>query len=258
MLAMTGNLQADTAPFIDWVSDSSSLFNVTLTGTGAGWSGTITSPSGLWQLNTGNIVGYDGANEASRQVFVENVGNATFEGQLPSQFPAPNPAAVVPFNAATIGTYGGYMDYFSPQAPINDKSSLVYGYLNELSDYGPYADWSGICTFCITSMMNPNDPSTWTWTAEYTACGQNLATPEPKTISICALAGLFCATWMFCKRYKFTLKLIPSRIPKCPIANAPMGSLDGAPRLSPAPPIVRAEINETTNGDWGSPWKGRK
>src|SRR5580692_7994044 len=135
-----GKLQAD--PSVDWVSDTYNSFDVILTGTGAGWSGTVTSPSGLWQLQSGNVIGSEAP--GSSLAFVDNVGDATFLGQLPSQLPAPNPSATIPFNAASIGTYGGYMDYFNPGGPINDRNSLICGYLNDLSEYGSYQDWSGM------------------------------------------------------------------------------------------------------------------
>ncbi len=195
-LAMACSLHAGPAPFVQWIADSTSAFDVVLTGTGAGWSGTLMSPSGDWKLQSANIIAYTCANPSSPQVAVDNSGNATFEGALSPQLPAPNPSANAPFNAATIGTYGGYLDHFNPVAPISDKNGLVYGYLSDLSDFGPYLDWSGLSTISITSMPDPNDPSTWTWMAQYTACGQNLAAPEPNALSIIALAGVL----VICKR----------------------------------------------------------
>lgn len=178
-------IQAATAPMIDWVSDSTTSFDVVLSGTGPGWSGTITSPSGLWQLESANVIGCENASQPSSLAFVDNTGLATFEGLLPAQYPAPNPSADPPFNAATIGTYGGYWDTFKPVAPIDDKNGLVYGYLNE------YAGWSGISTISITSMPNACDPSTWTWIAQYSASGGNLdPAPEPNTLTLCALVAI--------------------------------------------------------------------
>ena len=189
-------------PSVDWISDSCSSFDVVLSGTGPGWSGTVTSPSGLWQLFSANIFNLTCPTPTSSLVFVDNVGNATFLGQLPPQIPAPNPSSIAPFNTASIGTYGGYMDQFSPIAPISDENSLVYGFLHDLSNDGPYQDWSGMSTITITSMPNPNDMSTWTWMANYAACGQNLDTPEPSTLSLTVLAAILGIGCTLCKGSK--------------------------------------------------------
>ena len=187
-------------PSVNWISDSSGSFDVILTGTGPGWSGTIKSPSGLWQLQSANLIGCPV--QISSLVFVENVGHATFLGELPPEVPAPSPSAIVPFNTPSIGTYGGYMDYFSPVVPIKDENDLAYGYLNDLSDFGPYQDWSGLSTISITSIPNPNDPSTWTWMASYSACGENLEAPEPNAISFAVVAAIFGIARVFCKSPK--------------------------------------------------------
>jgi hypothetical protein len=189
LLLTVCRLQA-AGPSVDWISDSDSSFDVILSGTGSGWSGSVTSPSGLWQLLSANIIDLTCPTPTSSLVFVDNVGNATFLGQLPPQMPAPDPSATAPFNTASIGTYGGYMDYFSPNAPITDENSLVYGFLHDLSDCGPYQDWSGLSTISVTSMPNPNDISTWTWVANYAACGANLEAPEPNTVSFLAVAAI--------------------------------------------------------------------
>ncbi len=189
-------------PNVNWISDSCSSFDVVISGTGAGWSGTVASPSGLWQLFSANIIDLTSPTPASSLVYVDNVGNATFLGQLPPQFPAPNPSSLAPFNAASIGTYGGYMDCFSPAAPISDGNGLVYGYLHDLSDDGPYQDWSGKSTLTITSIPNPNDITTWTWIARYFASGENLQAPEPNTISFVAMAAMLGLASVFSKRLK--------------------------------------------------------
>jgi hypothetical protein len=201
LLLTVCRLQA-AGPSIDWVSDSYSSFDVVLSGTGPGWSGTVTSPSGLWQLLSANIINLTCPTPTSSLVFVDNVGNATFLGQLPAQFAAPDPSSIAPFNTASIGTYGGYTDYFSPAVPISDENDLVYGYLHDLSNDGPYQDWSGMSTMTIISMPNPNDISTWTWMATYAAYGQNLEAPEPTTLSMTALAAVLSFSSMFCKSSK--------------------------------------------------------
>jgi hypothetical protein len=192
-LMLVCKLQA--GPSVDWISDSYGSFNVVLSGVGPGWSGTIMSPSGLWQLSSANIIYYPVSEANASKVFIDNAGAATFLGSLSSQFTEPDPTAFPPFNTVSIGTYGGYQDYFYPTAPIKDGNPLVYGYLSGL-------DWSGMSIFSITSMANVNDPSSWAWTASYSACGENLEAPEPNTISFGALAVMFGMAFGFCKSLK--------------------------------------------------------
>ncbi len=183
------------APSVDWISDSSSSFDVILTGTGPGWSGTITSPSGLWQLYSANIIDYQASGPNPSQVFIDNVGVATFLGSLSPQFPTPDSSALVPFNAASIATFGGYQDYFNPVAPIHDGNPLVDGYLAALH-------WGGMSTISVTSLPNLFNESTWTWTANYSACGLSPEAPEPNTISFGVLAATFGMAYRFRKRLK--------------------------------------------------------
>jgi hypothetical protein len=193
VLIAAGKLQAQ--PTVDWVSDSYSSFDVILSGTGPGWSGTVTSPSGLWQLSSGNEIAYPSG--ITQTVFIENTGMATFLGQLPPQDPAPNPSALPPDNTPSLSTFGGYQDFFSPVAPIHDGIALTQGYLAALSPEG----WRGMSSISVTSIPNVNDTSTWTWMAEYEASGVSLA-PEPNTSSVIALgavAGIACG---FFKRRK--------------------------------------------------------
>jgi hypothetical protein len=181
MLITVCKLQAD--PSIEWISDSYSSFDFILTDTGPGWSGTILSPSGLWQYYTGNIIQYPST--VSGRVLIDNYLTGTLLDQLPSQF---LPAA--PYDTTSIGTFGTYNDFYYPIAPINDGSPLTYGYLCSISQVGPYQDWSGTSTISVTSIPNPNDISTWTWTAEYKASGEYLEDiPEPTIRSIVALAA---------------------------------------------------------------------
>jgi hypothetical protein len=192
-LMMACKLQAGLS--VDWISDSPSSFDVILTGTGPGWSGTVTSPSGLWQLSSANIIDYPISEQNSPQVFVDNTGVATFLGSLSPQLPGPDPSSPAPFNTPSLGTYGGYQDYFNPVAPIKDGNGLIYGYLAGLG-------WGGMSTISITSMPNLNNASNWGWTANYSACGESLSTPEPNTISIAALAGMFIIAPAFLKKLK--------------------------------------------------------
>ena len=202
MLVTACSLQAD--PYVDWVSDSYSSFDVILSGTGPGWTGTVTSPSGLWQLSTYNIIQYSAPSSVTPgQVMVDNSGYATFLGQLPPLFPPPNP-----FNSAvSIGTFGGYNQFFDPAGPINDGNPMNYGYLVG-------ANWWGDSTISVTSTPNLEDVSTWGWTAEYMASGASLVfvtpVPEPTTTSI----GVLIVILGFAsKLYKDrTRKLLAQRI----------------------------------------------
>ena len=180
-----GALHAE--PEFTWNGDSSTNFDLVISGTGEGYSGTVTSPSGLWQLQTANEIVFPSAE--SGKVGVGNEGTATYLGSLGPQIPPPNSSSSPPFNTLCVGTPGGYMDYFMPNAPINDGNPMNSGYLAQA--LFPLQDWSGISTISITSMPNPHDPSTWTWTAEYEGSGVSLAAaPEPKAISIICLAAV--------------------------------------------------------------------
>ena len=193
--ALMSVCKLQAGPSVDWISDSYDSFNVVLSGTGLGWSGTITSPSGLWQLSSANLIYYPVSEQNSSKVSIENVGTATFLGALLSQFPKPDPTAFPPFNTASIGTYGGYQDYFNPSAPISDENPLVSGYLAGLG-------WAGTSAISITSMPNVNNTSSWTWTAMYSACGNNLETPEPNTISFGVQAAIIGMAYRFRKSLK--------------------------------------------------------
>lgn len=188
---LAGQLQAD--PFIDWVSDSSGSFDVILSGTGLGWSGTIVSPSGLWQLYSWNSIQYPftSSNPNQPPIMIGNSGAATFLGVLPSRIPGPDPQGFI--HSVSIGTEGGYQEPFNFGGPIDGQNPLNYGYLHELSLYGSFENWSGMSSFSVNSTPNVNDPSTWTWTAEYSASGESLGTvvpvPEPGVVSWVILAA---------------------------------------------------------------------
>jgi hypothetical protein len=193
--ALMAACKLQAGPSIDWISDSSSSFDVVLTGTGPGWSGTITSPSGLWQLSSANIIYYPTTGQNGSKIMIDNVGTATFLGSLSPQFAEPVPSSLPPFNTVSLGTYGGYQDFFNPTAPIKDGNPLVYGFLTGL-------DWDGASTISVNSMPNVNNASGWAWTASYSACGENLAAPEPNTISFGALAVIFGMAYGFRDRLK--------------------------------------------------------
>jgi hypothetical protein len=191
--ALTIACKLQASPSVDWVSDSAGSLGVILTGNGPGWSGTVTSPSGLWQLTSANIVDYPTPNQSSPLVLIENSGVATFLGSLSPQFAMPDPSALAPFNSASLGTFGGYQDFFSPTAPIRDGTPLDDGYLAGLH-------WSGMSTLSVTSIPNVINTSCWAWTASYSACGESLEAPEPSTISIGTLAVIFGLASIFRKK----------------------------------------------------------
>ncbi len=209
-------LQAD--PIVNWVSDSYGSFDVILTGTGPGWTGDVTSPSGLWELHSGNIIQYPNlsGNPNLPPVMIDNYGSATFLGPLPSQFPALDPLS--PINTPFIGTEGGYMQFCDPATPINGENPMNYGYLCELSFYGSFQNWVGASTLSITSIPDTSDPSTWTWAAEYSAVGQSLEAvtpvPEPSPVSLGALAvvlgmvSYFFRSWQPARSLKLAMQKI--------------------------------------------------
>ena len=197
ILITVSELQAD--PSVDWVSDSYSSFDVIFSGTGLGWTGTNTSPSGLWAVYSLNYIRYP---VAAGLVAISSQGSGTFLGQLPSQYPPFKPSDYH-LSSAVIGTFNSYDDYFQPVAPINDSNPLKYGYLAQgnLTPPGstnlyPYLDWSGNSTISITSIPDVNDVSTWTWRAEVYASGTSLeVVPEPSSLLVFGF-GVFGLAWL--------------------------------------------------------------
>jgi hypothetical protein len=166
-------LHAD--PSVNWVSDSYTSFDVKLSGTGPGWSGTITSPNGLWELFSGDSILYPTTTPPVGKVEMDLSALATFLGPLPAIYTPPNPSAMPPYNTASLGTDGGAYDFYQPAAPINDGAPMGTGYLKEIAADG----WVGEGTFSVTSIPDVNDTSTWTWSAEWEGSGPSLETPEP-------------------------------------------------------------------------------
>ena len=171
---------------VAWNADSYSGWEVTLTGTGlfsgtdpvygpsgpaVGWTGVVTSPSGLWQLDTVNTCYYPAL--GLQLCAVGNMATATFLGNIPSSFQTPAQNYLIP--GQNMFTYG-YQDFFPPTAPIRDQNNFQDGMLCSLG-------WSGGGWFSITSIPNVNNPSTWTWEAEYFGEGPSFApVPEPTTM----------------------------------------------------------------------------
>ena len=205
-------LHAD--PYVNWVSDSYSSFDVILSGTGFGWSGDVLSPSGLWQLSTANTILYPAPNgnpDNPPDGRLDNFGQAIFLGSLPSQFPAPDSNL---FNNVSVTTQP-CGSYFNPATLGVNSGPMHYGYLGDLFMYG-YQGWNGNASFTITAIGNVNDPSTWDWTAEYQASGESLGTlpiPEPASAVLVALAGCIGWGWSSWRRAKVRMKPCPVRVP---------------------------------------------
>lgn len=221
-IVLVNDAMGQNVPSTDWISDSYSSFDVVLSGTGPGWFGTITSPSGLWQLDSVNEV-EPVVNDINNQTDVQiaNFGTATFIGQFPSQYIPPSIAGNDPSApGVAIGTFGGYQDEFPPVAPIHDGNNLDAGYLIQLGGHlvspppgevvDPSLDWHGSSTISVTSIPDVNDASTWTWNAEYYASGGSLEEiPEPTTL---ALAGLSAALMLLLNRISLNLIIASSRV----------------------------------------------
>jgi hypothetical protein len=197
ILITVSELQAD--PSVDWVSDSYSSFDVIFSGTGLGWTGTVTSPSGLWEVYSLNYIRYPVG--PGGLVVISSEGSGTFLGQLPSQYP-PFDASDYHLSSAVIGSFNSYDDWFQPVAPINDSNPLKYGYLTQgnlppgWENPYPYLDWSGNSTISITSIPDVNDVSTWTWKAEVYASGTSLeVVPEPSSLLVFGF-GAFGLAWV--------------------------------------------------------------
>jgi hypothetical protein len=174
-LLMTSQLRANV--IINWTADSLSAYDVIISGSGlasdqtfgtaAGFTGTITSPSGLWQLvsqnycwNSGPSGGSNGFTPDQDVLQISQEGYVNFLGQLADS------------GSFMCETPGGYTDLFPPNAPLSDGDML-------------FGDFSGATHFTISSLPDLNAPSTWTWTIEYQASGPTLdVVPEPGTVCL--------------------------------------------------------------------------
>jgi hypothetical protein len=183
VFAVTFAVRADVS--IQWNADSYSAFDVIISGSGS-WQGTITSPSGLWQLNANNSFDYN-TYYPSQPIWIGNYGVMTFLGQIPSNID-PNPLP----DDNQLKTQV-YEDPHSLLDPIQDNNNWSEGF-TFLSNLG----WSGQVPTTITSLPVVTDSSTWTWISEYTASGPSLApatepVPEPETASLGLAALLLLA-----------------------------------------------------------------
>ena len=178
---------------IIWNTDTDSAFDVAVSGTGvdtsnpdgvAGCHTTITSPSGLWRLSIIDTATYPAPYLPDR-VNIYNQGKVWYLGTLSPDLPPYVDDPMFPYWMVTQG----YNDYLIPSVPLQDGSGWNMGYLHDT------IGWGGYCPFVITSMPDLNDPSTWTWTSEYSASGPALApVPEAGTLSLLLTGSLLLAT----------------------------------------------------------------
>ena len=158
---------------VQWNEDSYSAFDVTISGTGLNWDGTITSPSGLWNLDSENRARYVPDVYPDGPIEMSTAGQLTFLGQIP-----PNLRGDV-----TMST-PHYNDSFPLSVPL--RSGVTWA---GLTFDGNQQYWRGVNSLVITSIPTLDDTSTWTWAAEYTASGSSLK-PVPESGSGAASLAL--------------------------------------------------------------------
>jgi hypothetical protein len=188
ILASVAMTRADVT--ITWNSYSATSFDVLISGNGSlpidriagGWSGTTTSPNGLWSLNTMNLFGLDAF---PGKVDISNTGYMTNNGTVYGYANPDNTGPVTAYMNAVERTQG-YSDVLPYNVlPVND------GTMWNQSFSSPWLLWTGFNTIQITSMPNVNDPSTWNFNAHYVGT----VVPEPATASLAfVMLGGFAAT----------------------------------------------------------------
>ena len=161
-----------------WNTDTSTAFDVAISGTGLWSNSTLDSPSGHWAV--GAHVWFAADSPSPGWCSIANGGDrTTFLGPINGFSQPPQPYEIIQ----------GYADYFLQSAPIHDGASFESGNF-------PKNFWTGTALVTITSMPNPHDASTWTWIDEVS--GQMV--PEPSTLSLFIVGFGFLAARRFGQR----------------------------------------------------------
>jgi len=176
---------------LQWVEDSYTAFDLVVTGTGESWSDTLTSPSGLWQLEGACWGGYSAngwAGHPDLTIDIGSYGKLTFLENIPPSLTG----GVTSFaNSIHSPPYNGF---HPPSVPIQDGN----GWLGDaIHGIGEDLGWGSGERVTITITATPvlEDPTTWLWTEEFKATGQSLV-PEPGSVAIGLLALLVFAPKM--------------------------------------------------------------
>ena len=192
MLGLVGFAQAS----VIWNLDTTSGFDVTFGGSGLalgngdylfGPSNPIVSPLGLWQISSGENACYhsaDAANEAEWEI-MGGSQVSYLSTTLPSDYPDYAGPAILQSDS---------YDNFSPgndPDPHNGNKSDMFG----LAFFG----WQGQSTIAIT-IPNPNDISTWSWTAHYWASGSDLSVNVPDAGETISMLGGAIITLLWLRR----------------------------------------------------------
>jgi hypothetical protein len=147
---------------VDWHGDSGGAFSVSISGTGLNWTGSVTSSSGLWQLDTTNRCAYKPDVSSSAPFEMSLSGKLTFLGERPANLIS---------NDMVTPNYNEFIPLGNPTATSSIWDGIMFGIHS-----GEY--WTGFDHLVVTSIPDLNDPSTWTWVADYNATGPRLTVPE--------------------------------------------------------------------------------
>ena len=189
VLLMTSQVRADVT--INWVADSLSAVDVIITGPGLcsnNWYGSgaisagfnclnnpITSPSGLWELGSED----NAWNEGTWVSIPYNAIGIAERGAL-SLTIDPNG-----FNGYTGGSADTYYDGTT-------SPPFQYGNILSITDSENVQGGQGFSHMIVTSLPDLKDPSTWTWTIEYSISGITVV-PEPETAGLVLFGAGFLA-----------------------------------------------------------------
>jgi hypothetical protein len=142
---------------VDWISDSTNGFSLSLSGTGADWGtdGLDVSPSGLWSF------------EGSGQVRLSGPVNTVLLNEWGT--------GVEFMPTASHDNSVPYADKFSVPGSFEDGNTFD----PVLAKGTPFAGWEGSYTlrYEISSLQ---DPSTWDWQMYVSCSGPAMNVPGPK------------------------------------------------------------------------------